>query len=200
VVEAAGRASSTLVCEGFLSAAASTSIGLGMPNLPVAGVPGHPGVQNDAQLRENILGTTLDQVIDNLLRAPAEVQAEDEPGARDIVFSGSFDAVNRAFVARGWSDGLPVVPPTRARIDAFLRCCDRDPDEVLGVLLPDSRAATVWSVAVNGVMAGCRPQYMPLLLALVEAMPPMPAPLERICVGTAMRCPEEMTALPLLVV
>lgn len=170
VVEAAGRASSTLVCEGFLSAAASTSIGLGMPNLPVAGVPGHPGVQNDAQLRENILGTTLDQVIDNLLRAPAQVQAEDEPGARDIVFSGSFDAVNRAFVARGWSDGLPVVPPTRARIDAFLRCGDRDPDEVLGVLLPDSRAATVWSVAVNGVMAGCRPQYMPLLLALVEAM------------------------------
>ena len=44
------------------------------------------------------------------------------------------------------------------------------PDEVLGVLLPDKRAATIWNVAVNGVMAGCRPEYMPVLVALVEAM------------------------------
>jgi hypothetical protein len=141
-----------------------------MPNLPVAGVPGHPGVQTADQLRENILGSTLEQVIANLMQAPATVVTEQEPGARDIVFSGGFDAVNRWFTAHELSDGLPIVPPTRARVEAFLRCCDRDPDEVLGVLLPDSRAATVWSVAVNGVMAGCRPQYMPLLIALAEAM------------------------------
>jgi hypothetical protein len=170
VIEAAGRASSSLICNGFMTAAVNTSIGLGMPNLPVAGVPGHPGVQSVEQLRENILGVTLDQVIANLTQAPAAVVNEQEPGARDIVFSGGFDAVNRWFTAQELSDGLPVVPPTRARIDAFLRCCDRDPDEVLGIILPDSRAATVWSVAVNGVMAGCRPQYMPLLIALAEAM------------------------------
>jgi hypothetical protein len=170
VIEAAGRASSSLICNGFMTAAVNTSIGLGMPNLPVAGVPGHPGVQSVEQLRENILGVTLDQVIANLTQAPAAVVNEQEPGARDIVFSGGFDAVNRWFTAQELSDGLPIVPPTRARIDAFLRCCDRDPDEVLGIILPDSRAATVWSVAVNGVMAGCRPQYMPLLIALAEAM------------------------------
>ena len=170
MIEAAGRASSSLICNGFMTAAVNTSIGLGMPNLPVAGVPGHPGVQSVEQLRENILGVTLDQVIANLTQAPAAVVNEQEPGARDIVFSGGFDAVNRWFTAQELSDGLPVVPPTRARIDAFLRCCDRDPDEVLGIILPDSRAATVWSVAVNGVMAGCRPQYMPLLIALAEAM------------------------------
>ena len=48
--------------------------------------------------------------------------------------------------------------------------CSSDLDEVLGVMLPDNRAATVWSVAVNGVMAGCRPEYMPVLIAAVEAM------------------------------
>ena len=47
---------------------------------------------------------------------------------------------------------------------------DRAPDESLGILLPESRAATIWAVAVNGVMAGCRPQYMPVLVALIEAM------------------------------
>ena len=78
--------------------------------------------------------------------------------------------MNEYFVAHELSDGLPIVPPTREKVEAFLQHTDRGPDEVLGVLLPDSRAATVWSVAVNGVMAGCRPAYMPVLVALVEAM------------------------------
>jgi len=62
------------------------------------------------------------------------------------------------------------VPPTREKVEQFLRYTDRAPDESLGSLLPDSRAATIWSIAVNGVMAGCRPEYMPVLVALIEAM------------------------------
>ena len=61
--EAAGIASSTLVCEGFLGLAAATSIGLGMPNLPVARVIGHPGVQSKEELRRNTLEVTLDRVV-----------------------------------------------------------------------------------------------------------------------------------------
>src|SRR3546814_1280850 len=57
-----------------------------------------------------------------------------------------------------------------AKIQAFLRYTDRKPEETIGILLPENRAATVWATAVNGVMAGCRPEYMPILLALVEAM------------------------------
>ena len=95
---------------------------------------------------------------------------ESEPGARDVVFKGGFDEVNRYFYEHEFSDGLPIVPPTREKVEEFLRHTDRDPDEVLGILLPDNRAASVWSIAVNGVMAGCRPEYMPMLVALVEAM------------------------------
>ena len=57
-----------------------------------------------------------------------------------------------------------------ARVERFLERTERPPDEVLGTLPPENRAATVWSVAVNGVMAGCRPEYMPLLIAVVEAI------------------------------
>src|SRR3546814_13540968 len=57
-----------------------------------------------------------------------------------------------------------------AKIQAFLRYTDRKPEETIGILLPENRAATVWATAVNGVMAGCSPEYMPILLALVEAM------------------------------
>ena len=62
------------------------------------------------------------------------------------------------------------MPPTRERIEAFLAFTARRGDEVIGTMLPDSRAATLWNVAVNGVMAGCRPEYMPILIALAEAM------------------------------
>ena len=168
--EKAGVPSSSLVCEGFIGQAGTTSVGLGLPNLPVALVPGHVGTQNDTELAENIRGITLDDVVRNLTEAPAEVETVADPAPRDIVFSGDIDEINRLFVENEWSDGLPIVPPTQERVEAFLAFTDRDPDEVLAVLLPDSRAATVWSVAVNGVMAGCRPEYMPVLVALIEAM------------------------------
>jgi hypothetical protein len=168
--EAAGVPSSTLVCEGFLPLAAAASVGLGMPNLPVARVIGHPGLQSREQLRKNTLEVTLQQVIDNLLQPPAAVKGDAEPGPRDVVVRGGFDEVNEYFDRHELSDGLPIVPPTREKVEAFLRWTDLDPETSFGNLLPDSRAATVWSIAVNGVMAGCRPEYMPVLVALVEAM------------------------------
>ena len=93
-----------------------------------------------------------------------------EPGTRDVVFEGAFVEVNEYFIDRTWSDGLPIVPPTEESVAAFLAFTDLDADTELGVALPDSRAVTVWSVAVNGAMAGCRPEYMPVLVALAEAM------------------------------
>ena len=151
--------------------AATTSVGLGMPNLPLAMVPGHVDVQSAEELRANILRVTLERVINGLTAAPAAtVQFGSEPGPRDVVFTGSFEEVNRLFYENEWSDGLPIVPPTLAKIEEFIRYSGRAHDEVLGIAPPDNREATVWSVAVNGVMAGCRPEYMPVLLAVVDAM------------------------------
>ena len=141
-----------------------------MPNMPVAKIVGHPGAQSLEEIRAFAMEVTADQVIDNLLSQPEVIELPPEPGARDIVFRGTFEEVNAYFYEREWSDGLPIVPPTMAKIEAFLSFTDRDPDEILGILLPESRAATIWSVAVNGVMAGCRPEYMPILVALAEAM------------------------------
>lgn len=171
VCEAAGIPSSSLVATGFIGQAKATRVGLGLPNLPWATIPGHPGVQTREQLRKNVLETTLPEVIQNLTGDIAGAgAAEREPAMRDIVVTGGFDEVNRYFLEQEWSEGLPVVPPTIERVEAFLRHTKRSPDDVLGILLPDNRAATIWSIAVNGVMAGCRPEYMPVLVALIEAM------------------------------
>ena len=141
-----------------------------MPNIPLALVPGHIGTKNKEELRRDVIETTARHVIDNLTSQPAVKGKPGEPGARDIVFKGGFNAVNKYFYDNELSDGLPIVPPTHEAIEEFLQFTDRDPNEVLGVILPDSRAATIWSIAVNGVMAGCKPEYMPVLIAAVEGM------------------------------
>ena len=147
-----------------------TAKGLEMPNLPYTIHPGHVNLVNDEQLQKNCLGPMLDQLVAGLTVQPEEEGFVREPEPQDVVFEGSYDEVQEHFLENEWSEGLPVVPPTLERVQKFLRFTDRDPNEVIGVLLPDNREATVWNVAVNGVMAGCRPEYMPVLLALVEAM------------------------------
>jgi hypothetical protein len=69
---------------------------------------------------------------------------------------------------RGWSDGLPVVPPTPERILRMLSGTSRDPSEVIGKVPPDLVDCTVEKVAINAVLAGCQPEYMPLLLGILE--------------------------------
>ena len=170
VAEEAGVPSVSLTCEGFIGQAATTATGLGLPSLPVAIVPGHVDVQTVDELRANVLGVTVEGVVQGLTAAPEKASELVEPEPGEIVFEGTPDEINRFFYENGWSDGLPIVPPTAARVEEFLRHTDRDADEQLGVLLPDRRSATVRAIAINGVMAGCRPEYMPVLVALIEAM------------------------------
>lgn len=70
----------------------------------------------------------------------------------------------------GWTDGLPVVPPTPERVERMLSGTDRDPDELIAAVPPKWGRATVEKVAINAVMAGCKPAYLSLILTAVEAM------------------------------
>ena len=85
-------------------------------------------------------------------------------------FPGTHEEIDALYQERGWTDGLPIVPPTEAAVREFLRWTDRDPREVLGVLPPRQGEATVERVAANAVMAGCRPEYLPVVLAGIEAL------------------------------
>ncbi len=75
-----------------------------------------------------------------------------------------------AMFGRGWSDGLPLVPPTEERVLRMLDGTARDPQEVIGLVPPALAAATVEKIAINAVMAGCKPEYLPAVLAAVEAV------------------------------
>jgi len=83
---------------------------------------------------------------------------------------GDEEDEQEAMFARGWSDGLPLVPPTEERVLRMLDGTSRDPQEVLGLVPPDLAPATIEKIAVNAVMAGCKPEYLPVVLAAVEAV------------------------------
>ncbi|OGK86461.1 MAG: hypothetical protein A2050_08755 [Candidatus Rokubacteria bacterium GWA2_73_35] len=96
--------------------------------------------------------------------------SERGPAAATFDFAGAYAAIDALYQERGWTDGLPIVPPTEAAVREFLGFADREPREVVGVLPPRQGEATVERIAVNAVMAGCRPEYFPVLLAAIEAL------------------------------
>jgi hypothetical protein len=89
----------------------------------------------------------------------AMVEVDDDP-----------EAVYEFLCAKGWSDGLPVIPPTPERVERMLQFCDREPDKPVVKIPPRYGAATPVRIAANAVMAGCRPEYFPLVLLALEAL------------------------------
>ncbi len=88
--------------------------------------------------------------------------------SRRIELGDAEDEIEALF-DRGWSDGLPVVPPTEARVLRMLNGTTRDPQEVVGKMPSDLEDCTIEKIAINAVMAGCKPEYLPVVIAAVEA-------------------------------
>lgn len=159
-----------IACEGFVQTSLLTGEGEGIFDLQVVLHPGHTAVDSPEELLRKTRDFVLPAVIKAWTQQPEKsTELAAEPKQRDIVYKGTFDEVNRHFYNKGWSAGLPIVPPTLKRVDEFMKYTDLPADKSFGPMAPGFREATVWSVAVNGVMAGCRPEYMPVLTAIVEA-------------------------------
>ncbi len=92
-----------------------------------------------------------------------------EPAAT-FEIQDDLDAINKLYRERGWSDGLPIVPPTRERVACMLQCTPRKRGEIVARLAPGYGAATVERIAINAVLAGCDPEYLPVLIAATEAV------------------------------
>ena len=87
-----------------------------------------------------------------------------------IEVEDSLEAVNDWFCREKLSDGLPIVPPTAERVERMLGGTNRDLQEVIGSIPPKWAPASVEKIAINAVMAGCLPEYLPVVIAAVEAM------------------------------
>lgn len=169
--ESVGIPSVSIVCEGFEGQARATARGHGFDAIPLASTIGHVDAQSVEDVVANFVASTVPQVIEGLTGAAiAPGETQQEPAALDVVASGTLDEIYAAFIERGWSDGHPIIPPTRERVEAFLDGSGHDPWKTLGLAKSTGRDVTVWSIAVNGVMAGCRPEHLPVLLAIAEVL------------------------------
>lgn len=88
--------------------------------------------------------------------------------SRHVELAEAEDEIEACF-DRGWSDGLPVVPPTEIRVMRMLAGTRRDPSEIVGNIPPDYASCSIEKIAINAVMAGCKPEYLPVVITAVEA-------------------------------
>ena len=86
---------------------------------------------------------------------------------RTVQWDEVTEAIERCYEL-GWPDGIPVVPPTVERVEEFINYVGRSPDEILGKIDERRREITVGKTAANAVMAGCRPEYFPVVVAATE--------------------------------
>lgn len=158
---------------GFTEVAHQAAKAMGVANLRIAEYPGAVGVHHQDEVRKNVEQVLFDRIIEGLTKTPAaggETAAAPSRMPDEIVFRGDPDAVQEFFRQQQWTDGLPIIPPTLERVEAFLHHTDRSPSEPIAILPQANLAAMPWNIAANAVMAGCRPEHMPILIAAVEAI------------------------------
>ena len=177
MVEAAKRQLPALaICStAFATLGRSQATALGYPDLPIAVVP-HPfGLRTRDELRQIAI-----QCADDIARLLCESAFGDSfPNAqgaavsrRAAVLRAPEDTyeLNRFFIERHWGDGFPVIAPTAERVASMLSHTRRAPDDVVAKIAPAYGEATVERIAINAVLAGCLPDYLPVLIAAAEAI------------------------------
>jgi hypothetical protein len=157
-----------LVNKGFANDVASASLGKGMPMLRYlpTSVPCEASIAEDIEAGVN---EAIDAVVEALTKPltaeekSPKVRAIEKPPR--IIFKGDLAEVNRFFYRRGWTDGFPIIPPTEKAVADMLAGTELPSDHLLGKLISRLGEATVEKIAVNAVMAGALPTYMPVLIA-----------------------------------
>ena len=160
---------------GFINQAKYTALNNGVAVMRCAEYPGAFALHTEEELIRNTREVLWPQIVEALTK-PITAQ-EREEGAkgqrgdiRDDVFYGTLDEIQAYFQEMNWTDGMPVIPPTFEKVEEFMKYSPVAWDETVVVLPPANRDVKAWHVAVNAVMAGCKKEYMPILVAMAKGM------------------------------
>lgn len=176
-----GKPVALYVTEDFVSAATCGSGAKGFAHLRKVvqplGMAHVPPGQDPAVLVNKTYAPVfvgkLDEVIAALTEPLTEEElhpAESDEGIENATFTGTLAELSDLFYQHGWTNGSPIVPPTREAVDEMLRGTDLPPDYVIGYLPPMQGKMTVEKIAINAVMAGCQPTHLPILLAIAQIL------------------------------
>jgi hypothetical protein len=184
-LEKLGKPGVAVVADSFLSDALSSAQDASMPALRIVALPGkawYTARSQEPRMKE-VAAAAFDSIIDALKRPLTAAEEQGEAGAAKkpktddatLKFSGAtyndaLEAVSKGFLERHWSDGLPITPPTKEAVKRMLTGTSRSPDEVIGNLPAKGGKVTIRNIAINAVMAGAKPEYLPVIIAAIEAI------------------------------
>jgi len=164
----------------FLDDAKSAAKDRGMPGLRMVALPADKYYRARASHEElmPVANATFSTIVDDLVRPLTAEETKPEQAQKQLEranikvtgkdFLDASEKVNELFLDNHWGDGLPIVPPTPALVKAMLAGTKRSPEEVLGQVPPKQGTATVEKIAINAVMAGAKPEYLPVILAAMD--------------------------------
>src|SRR5437867_3471609 len=176
-LEARGIATVACTARGFVEDARTSAATFGLHELPLAVFP-HPFTNQPPERIRAMIDDGLEQIVAGLTQPPprpAEIPGPAAAEADVLTFEGDdlldcFDRMNRGFLERGWGDGFPLVPPTEDRVERMLRGVRSPRDRQVAVLEPGFGMATIEKIAINAVMAGCRPEHLPIIVTAVQCL------------------------------
>jgi len=172
-IEGKKKPTATLLYEFFANDAMSAASNKGMPEVRIVPETVVSECTDKEEIEAGITGV-MDEIVAVLTRPLTAEEESPKPKEVEkpsrIIFKGNLEEVNRFFYQRGWADGLPIIPPTEEAVAEMLTGTDLPPDHLVAKLDPRLGKATVEKIAINAVMAGALPTYMPVLIAGVKAL------------------------------
>lgn len=172
-IEDRNKPAVAMVNKDFAFDAKSAASGQGIPGVRTVS----ESIPCECRIME-VVEAGINEVTDDIVAALTQPLTTEESSPKPkkveklqrIIFKGDLEEVNRFFYRRGWTDGLPIIPPTEQAVEEMLRGTDLPSEHVVGKVIPRLGKATVEKIAINAVMAGALPTYMPLLIAGVQVL------------------------------
>ncbi|MEJ2109898.1 MAG: hypothetical protein P8Z37_08300 [Acidobacteriota bacterium] len=169
-----------LTTSQFLEDARFSAEDNGVPKLRIIGLPAdiYYSERITKERAKPVAEAALEEMIDLLERPITDEEKqpkEDIENSETVQVSGedviaAVENLNQLFIDNEWADGLPVLPPTKERVQWMLTGTDRSPEEEIGTISPRNGMATIEKIAINAVMAGAKPEYLPVIIAIVEGL------------------------------
>lgn len=179
-VEKLGKPGVYVCTDNFVHDAESAAEDVGMPRARIVTVKAAEYYRLRGTDEEIIpvAEAVVDELIDGLKRPLTEKEASTEPEKEDLgpitvtaeTYELAMEKFNDIYLGRQWGDGLTLVPPTEEAVKTMLKGTSMAPDEVIGTVAPKNGIATIEKVAINAVMAGARPEYLPVIIAAMEGI------------------------------
>jgi hypothetical protein len=178
-----GKPGVFITCDTFADDAASASRDNAMPGIRRSIIKSSEfyKLRGDVKTIRPLVEAAFDDLINAITTPLTDEEADtaqeikDDDGPAEITvtaesFLAAIEELNQRFVEKRWSDGLPLIPPTAERVKWMLSGTSRSPREVIGRVNPKQGTATIEKIAINSVMAGARPEYLPVIIAAMEAL------------------------------